>query len=79
MRQNTNKEPTIKDFMKPLNFDLVVSFTKEMTGFSQTNEDGELLLSFQIPSLPLKILLYIIINFHVPERNRSANQRFAVD
>ena len=51
LRQNTNdsNSASLKGFMKPVNFDLIVKCTKEMAGFSQTNDDGEFLPTFKNP------------------------------
>ena len=54
-KNDNNSNKALKDFMKPVNFDLIVKCTKEMAGFSQKNSDGEFLPTFKIPSLPLKI------------------------
>ena len=54
-KNDNNSNKALKDFMKPVNFDLIVKCTKEMAGFSQKNADGEFLPTFKIPSLPLKI------------------------
>ena len=54
-KNDNNSNKALKEFMKPVNFDLIVKCTKEMAGYSQKNADGEFLPTFKIPSLPLKI------------------------
>ena len=54
-KNDNNSNKALKEFMKPVNFDLIVKCTKEIAGYSQKNADGEFLPTFKIPSLPLKI------------------------
>ena len=46
---------SLSEFLKPEFFDDIVDATKSLAGYSATNKDGEMLPSFEIPSLPLKV------------------------
>ena len=54
--QEKNKQGnSLVDFLKPDTFDLLLSCTKELGGFSYQTTEGEKVACFSKPSLPLKI------------------------
>ena len=46
---------SLMDFITPMYFEAIVSATKDIAGYKQITKDGELLPTFHIASLPLKI------------------------
>ena len=48
-KNDNNSNKALKQFMKPVNFDLIFKCTKEMAGYTQKNADGEFLpTKFQV-------------------------------
>ena len=77
LRITTNSNKSLVEFLKACHFDDILKCTREMAGYSAKNSDGELLPTFAIPSLPLKIgygldnLLMILHGIGIREDNQD--------
>lgn len=45
----------LMDFIHPKHFDAIVQATNELAGYQHLNEEGELVPTFKVASLPLKM------------------------
>uniref|UniRef100_A0A7M5V6H5 Uncharacterized protein n=1 Tax=Clytia hemisphaerica TaxID=252671 RepID=A0A7M5V6H5_9CNID len=55
MNSTCKSNSSCLDLFIPSNFDLIIETTRELAGYKATNDDGELLPTYSVASLPLKM------------------------